>query len=146
MNNDASVGGAAVGETGRGSSLDPQAGLNSSDQLEENISGEYEIPETRSFDEQRNLQSGAEPAPSEAMSAADRQLAKMVKERLVSESTGTKGLMAFQAEKIQVTARNGEIYLSGSVPSEQHKMLVEIRAAEAAQVQRVHNQLTVENR
>lgn len=179
MNNDASVGGAATGETGSASSSDVHLDLNSSDQLEKNISGEFDISETRSTDEQSDQNSLPEPQigvtgdetewlfqnnrargvgsaatgefgvahsrdPLAQMSSSDRQLAESVKQRLMEESTGTKGLTRIQAENIEVTARDGEVYLRGEVPSEQERKLVEIRAAEIAEVKKVHNELTLE--
>jgi hypothetical protein len=45
MNNDASIGGAASSESGSRSSNDVSGDLNASEQLEENISGEFSLPE-----------------------------------------------------------------------------------------------------
>lgn len=77
-------------------------------------------------------------------SMSDDELAKNVKSRLVKESTGTHGLMRHQlAQNLTVTADNGVVTLKGSVPTEQDKKMVEVRAAEIKGVQRVDNQLTV---
>jgi hypothetical protein len=75
---------------------------------------------------------------------SDDQLAQRVKARLTSESTGTHGLMSSEvARNVQVSAENGEITLTGTVPSEKHKDLIEIRAREMSGVREVNNELTV---
>ncbi len=75
---------------------------------------------------------------------SDDQLAQRVKARLTSESTGTYGLMSSEvARNIQVSGKDGEITLTGTVPSEKHKDLIEIRAREISGVRQVNNQLTV---
>ncbi len=72
------------------------------------------------------------------------QLAQRVKARLTSESTGTHGLMSSEvARNIQVSAMNGEITLTGTVPSEKHKDLIEVRAREISGVRSVNNELMV---
>jgi hypothetical protein len=75
---------------------------------------------------------------------SDDQLAQRVEARLTSESTGTHGLMSSEvARNIQVSAESGEITLTGTVPSEKHKDLIEIRAREMSGVRNVNNELTV---
>jgi osmotically-inducible protein OsmY len=76
--------------------------------------------------------------------SGDEQLARQVKARLVQESTGTHDLMMHQAAKdVQVTSKDGELTLTGTVPSEQTKDLVEVRAREVDGVKRVQNNLMV---
>lgn len=72
-------------------------------------------------------------------------LAQQVKGRLTRESTGTHGLMRHEvARNIQVSANNdGDVTLTGTVPSEKDKQMIEIRTREIAGVKRVNNQLTV---
>ena len=75
---------------------------------------------------------------------SDEQLAQRVKARLTTESTGTHGLMSSEiARNIQVSGKNGEITLTGTVPSEKHKDLIEIQAREISGVRHVNNQLMV---
>ena len=77
-------------------------------------------------------------------SMSNDQLTQKVKSALTSDSSENFGLpMSQTARNIQVSARNGEVTLTGSVPSQQDKDIVEIRAREIAGVQRVHNELTV---
>jgi hypothetical protein len=76
--------------------------------------------------------------------SGDEQLARQVKARLVQESTGTHRLMMHQAAKdVQVTSKDGELTLTGTVPSEQTKDMVEVRAREVDGVKRVQNNLMV---
>lgn len=177
------IGAAAGSQIGRGSSSRRSnlGDLNSSDQLEENISGEFNLPENSSRSSAQRSDSGAKVVPQVGVTgdepewlfennraqgvgsaatgefgvatsrdplnqipAATDRLAEQVKARLVEESTGTHGLMSHQvARNIQVESHNGIVTLKGSVPSEQDRKLVEIRAAEIAGVVRVNNQLIV---
>ena len=94
--------------------------------------------------QERPLQEGQVSAGKESLT--DEALARKVKARLVTESTGTHGLMRHEAAKnVKVSAEKGIVTLSGSVRSEQDKGLVEIRAAEVAGVQKVINRLSVVN-
>ena len=75
---------------------------------------------------------------------SDEQLAQRVKSRLTTESTGTHGVVSSEvARNIQVSGKNGEITLTGTVPSEKHKDLIEIQAREISGVRHVNNQLMV---
>jgi hypothetical protein len=72
------------------------------------------------------------------------QLAEQVKATLTRESSGTHGLMRHEvARNIQVSANGSEVTLTGTVPSQKDKDMIEIRTREIAGVQRVNNQLTV---
>ena len=71
-------------------------------------------------------------------------LAERVKATLTRESTGTHGLMRNEvARNIQVSADNGEVTLTGTVPTQKDKDMIEVRAREIAGVRSVDNQLTV---
>jgi len=75
---------------------------------------------------------------------ADDQLAAQVKSMIMRETTGTEGITAREfAREVQVTSRNGDITLKGTVPSQKAKDSLEIRAREIAGVHHVDNQLTV---
>ena len=75
---------------------------------------------------------------------SDDQLEQKVKATLTRESTGTHGLMMHQvARNIQVAADQGEITLTGTVPSEHYKDMVEVHAKEVAGVKSVKNELSV---
>jgi hypothetical protein len=74
----------------------------------------------------------------------DDQLAQRVKRELVKDSSGTFGLMKNEiARNITVTSDHGRITLKGSVPSEQAKGIIGVRAGEIDGVSSVDNQLTV---
>ncbi|MGZ8940397.1 MAG: BON domain-containing protein, partial [Limisphaerales bacterium] len=71
-------------------------------------------------------------------------LAQKVKGRLTRESTGTHGLMRHGvARNIQVSAQGNDVTLTGTVPSQKDKEMIEIRTREIAGVHRVNNQLIV---
>ncbi|MGZ8900440.1 MAG: BON domain-containing protein, partial [Limisphaerales bacterium] len=71
-------------------------------------------------------------------------LAQKVKGRLTRESTGTHGLMRHGvARNIQVSAQGHDVTLTGTVPSQKDKEMIEIRTREIAGVHRVNNQLIV---
>jgi len=75
----------------------------------------------------------------------DNDLASNVKSILMRETTGTAGVTQREvARNIQVTSRNGDITLSGMVPDQKAKDVIEIRAREIAGVHKVHNNLKVE--
>ena len=75
---------------------------------------------------------------------SDEQLAQRVKSRLTTESTQTHGVVSSEvARNIHVSGKNGEITLTGTVPSEKHKDLIEIQAREISGVRHVNNQLMV---
>lgn len=74
----------------------------------------------------------------------DEQLARKVKAMLTQEATGTYGLMSHQiARNVKVSANDGEITLTGTVPTEQDKSVLGIRAGEVSGVTKVNNQLAV---
>jgi hypothetical protein len=74
-------------------------------------------------------------------------LASKVKSVLTKESTGTEGMLRKEISRnIKVTADGSNITLKGSVPSQQDKDIVGIRAAQVDGVTRVDNQLTVSPR
>jgi len=74
----------------------------------------------------------------------DDQLASSVKGTLTRESSGTDTLLsAGVARNLEVSAEDGEVTLTGAVPSERDKALVEARVREIPGVQRVKNMLTV---
>ena len=76
-------------------------------------------------------------------SSAD-QLAQRVTRELATDSTGTSVLTSKGiASNISVTSDNGRITLRGSVPSEQDKRNIGIRAAKVEGVNSVDNRLTV---
>jgi osmotically-inducible protein OsmY len=80
----------------------------------------------------------------EAGSSADQQLEGKVKRRLVMESTGTHGLMRHEVSRnVEVSAKNGIVTLKGSVPSENDREMIEIRASEISGVKKVDNQIVV---
>jgi hypothetical protein len=240
LNNDASIGGAASGESGQGSStlddmeLDEsddtesdnyhsEIELNSSEQVEQNIAGEYDLDQEGFIDRPANPDS-PEPSDIEAAGAAagsesgsfsssssesessdnsnsfksedpaldsyssplgssanepnflyrdnpalgvgslgtgtyggaaaaqsghassmsDEQLEQRVKGMVTRPSSEPGSLMSQQAARnVEVSASGGEIRLTGTVPTERDRQLLEIRAREAAGVNRVSNQLTV---
>ena len=75
---------------------------------------------------------------------SDDGLAERVKATLTRESTGTHGLMRHEvARNIQVSAEGGEVTLTGTVPTQKDKDMIEVRAREIAGVKDVDNQLTV---
>jgi hypothetical protein len=84
-------------------------------------------------------------AYSSANNPANDQLAQKVKQVLTKESTGTHGMLRAEISKdIKVTSSgDGVVTLKGTVPSQQDKEIVGIRAAEVAGVKRVENQLNV---
>jgi hypothetical protein len=72
------------------------------------------------------------------MSEADRALAQSVQTALRQNSA-----LAPAAENIQVSARNGEVTLSGSVNNEQEKASLGSAAGQVAGVSKVNNQIEV---
>lgn len=75
---------------------------------------------------------------------SDDQLAQRVKAAFAKENTGTSGLMSKEAARnISVRCENGKVILRGSVPSEQDKKNIGVRAGEVEGVKSVDNQLTV---
>jgi hypothetical protein len=71
-------------------------------------------------------------------------LAQRVKGTLTRESTGTQGLMRHEvARNIQVTAKDGEVTLTGTVLTQKDKDMLEVRAREIAGVKSVKNELSV---
>jgi osmotically-inducible protein OsmY len=80
----------------------------------------------------------------EAGTMSNDQLAQRVKAELTKESTGAIGMMRSEvARNITVTSNNGVIVLKGTVPSQQDKDIIGIRAREVRGVNRVDNQLRV---
>jgi hypothetical protein len=77
-------------------------------------------------------------------SMSDEQLAQELKGRLTRESAANQTLMTREAVRnIQITANDGEVTLTGTVPSERDKQMIEVAAAEMQGVKRVNNQLSV---
>ena len=85
-------------------------------------------------------------AASERGQLESNNLAQKVKSVLVRESTGTHGLMRHDlARNITVeSASDGTIVLKGSVPSEQDKEIVEIRAREVKGVNGIRSEIKVD--
>ena len=74
----------------------------------------------------------------------DYQLARQVKFTLVKETTRAADMTQREvARNLQVTSRNGNIVLKGTVPTQKAKDVMEIRVREIAGVHRVENRLTV---
>jgi len=74
----------------------------------------------------------------------DDQLAQRVKRQLAKDSTGTFDTLKKDiARNITVTSDHGRVTLKGSVPSEQEKKVIGIRAGEIEGVNSVDNQLSV---
>jgi len=72
------------------------------------------------------------------------QLAQRVKATLTREATGTFGMVRSDiARSIQVSSHGSTIILTGSVPSQRDKDMIEVQAREISGVQRVDNQLKV---
>lgn len=84
-------------------------------------------------------------AYSSANNPANDPLAQKVKKVLTKESTGTHGMLRAEISRdIKVTSSgDGVVTLEGTVPSQQDKEIVGIRAAEVKGVKRVENQLNV---
>jgi len=71
-------------------------------------------------------------------------LSQRVKGTLTRESSGTQGLLRQEvARNVQVTAEDGVVTLTGTVPSQKDKDMLEIRAREISGVKNVKNELTV---
>jgi hypothetical protein len=82
--------------------------------------------------------------PDSASSMSDEELANSIKARLTRESSGTHGLMRHEVSRnVQVSTDNGNVTLTGSVPSEADKDMIEIRVAEISGVKSVKNNLSV---
>jgi len=74
----------------------------------------------------------------------DDQLAQRVKRQLAKDSTGTFDTLKKDiARNITVTSDHGRITLKGSVPTEQEKKVIGIRAGEIEGVSSVDNQLSI---
>jgi len=81
---------------------------------------------------------------SASSAAPGNDLAAKVKSQLSKDSTGTFGPMKNEIRNVEVKAdENGKVTLTGSVSSEQHKRMIELRAKETVGVRSVDNQLTV---
>jgi hypothetical protein len=96
------------------------------------------------FDE--TVQGTGAPAPDSqtGFGRSSDQLAQRVKRELSAESAGTSVLTKKEmARNISVTSDHGRITLRGSVPSEQDKRTIGIRAAKVKGVDSVDNQLIV---
>jgi hypothetical protein len=80
-----------------------------------------------------------------ANNPANDSLAQKVKQVLTKESTGTHGMLRAEISRdIKVSSSgDGVITLKGTVPSQQDKEIVGIRAAEVKGVKRLENQLNV---
>lgn len=81
------------------------------------------------------------PLPTEA---SDEELAKSIRVAISTGSTGTTGVIAEdQLTKIQVTASNGQVTLSGPVASEDEKRIIEKQVSGLKGVKSVVNNLQV---
>ena len=79
------------------------------------------------------------PAPADqAMSSEDQQLAQKV-EQVLKEDLSTSDV----AKNIEISARNGEVILEGSVETEQQKASIEKKVQQIVGVTKVNNQLAV---
>jgi hypothetical protein len=75
---------------------------------------------------------------------SDEQMAAQVKSMIMRETTGSEGITSREfARQVQVTSHNGDVTLTGAVPSQKAKDSLEIRAREIAGVHHVNNQLSV---
>ena len=176
-----------------GQDLAVEGNLNASDELEENMTGEYDLdarmeaeasgtaassemdtghsgelqpdlPESDlpPSDADRLYRSnpahgvGSLTAPNTAAGVAatteigqeqlsGQSLAGRVKKRLALESTGTHGVMRHQVVRnVEVSAEGGVVTLTGTVPSQQDKDILSIRAREVPGVEEVKNELKVD--
>jgi hypothetical protein len=74
----------------------------------------------------------------------DEQLSREVKGRLTQESAGNQSLMRSEViRNVEVSANNGEVTLTGSVPTERDSQMIEIRTAAMPGVKSVKNELSV---
>ena len=88
--------------------------------------------------------SGAVAAQSGSRLESDARLAQEIKGHLTRESTGVNATMKSDVVRnVQVSANNGGVTLTGTVPSEKDKQMIEMRAAEMPGVRVVKNELTV---
>lgn len=88
--------------------------------------------------------SAAAAAQSGTVLGSNERLSQEIKGRLTRESTGVNATMRSDvARNVQVSANNGEVTLTGTVPSEKDKQMIEMRAAEMPGVRMVKNELTV---
>lgn len=75
---------------------------------------------------------------------SDERLSQAIKGRLTRESTGVNATIKSDVVRnVQVWANNGEVTLTGTVPSEKDKQMIEMRAAEMPGVGVVKNEITV---
>jgi hyperosmotically inducible protein len=81
---------------------------------------------------------GAVTADQQKENAADRDLAKKIRQAVV----GDKSLSTY-AHNVKIVAQNGQVTLKGPVRSEQEKTTIEAKATEIAGAGKVTNEMTV---
>ena len=86
----------------------------------------------------RDRDSSSPTADQQKMNATDRDLAKRVRQSLMSDKS-----LSTYAHNIKIVARGGKVTLKGPVRSEEEKSAIEAKATEVAGAGNVMNQLEV---